>query len=71
MEATFINSVRELWNQSEFYQLLSHICVDFGQHIGIDSSAAVCNSLPKVMRTSDLNSVQESPKCKVQGVKVR
>jgi hypothetical protein len=35
-----------------FYQPLCNVCADFAQHIGIDSSATVCNSLPKV--TEDL-----------------
>jgi hypothetical protein len=52
-----------------FSQPLYHVCADFSQHIGIDSSTAVCNSLPKVTEISDFNSIhlwlQESPKCKV------
>jgi hypothetical protein len=52
-----------------FYQPLYHVCADFSQHTGIDSSTTVCNSLPKVTKISDFNSIhqclQESPKCKV------
>jgi hypothetical protein len=52
-----------------FSQPLYHVCADFSQHIGIDSSTTVCNYLPKVTNISDFNSVhlclQESPKCKV------
>jgi hypothetical protein len=58
-----------------FSQPLYHVCADFAQHIGVDSSTTVCNSLAKVTKISDFNSIhlclQESPKCKVQGVKVR
>jgi hypothetical protein len=58
-----------------FPQPLCHVCADFDQHIGIDSSTTVCNSLPKVTKISDFKSIhlclQEFPKCKVQGVKVR
>jgi hypothetical protein len=50
-------------------QQLYHVCADFAQHIGTDSSTIVCNSLPKVTKISDFNSIhlclQESPKCKV------
>jgi hypothetical protein len=52
-----------------FYQPLYHVCADFAEHIGIDSSTTVCNSLPKVTKISHFNSMhlclQESPKCKV------
>jgi hypothetical protein len=52
-----------------FSQPLYHVCVDFAQHIGIDSSTTVCNSLRKVMKVSDFNAIhlclQESAKCKV------
>jgi hypothetical protein len=41
-----------------FSQPLYHICSNFSQHIGIDSSTAVCNSLPKVTKISDFNSIQ-------------
>jgi hypothetical protein len=34
-----------------------HVCANFSQHIGIDSSAAVCNSLHKVTKISDFNSI--------------
>jgi hypothetical protein len=55
-----------------FSQPLYHICADFAQHIGIDSSKTVCNSLPKVTKISDFNSInlclQESPKCKVSAL---
>jgi hypothetical protein len=48
-----------------FSQPLYHVYVDFAQHIGIDSSTTVCNSLPKVTKISDFNSIhrclQESP----------
>jgi hypothetical protein len=48
---------------------LYHVNADFAQHIGIDSSTTVCNSLPKVMKILDFNSIhpclQDSPKCKV------
>jgi hypothetical protein len=58
-----------------FSQPLYHVCADFVQHIGIDSSTTICNSLPKVTKISDFNSnhlcLQESPKCKVQGFKGR
>jgi hypothetical protein len=33
-----------------FSQPLYHVSVDFDQHIGIDSSTTVCNSLPKVTK---------------------
>jgi hypothetical protein len=52
-----------------FSQPLYHVCSDFAQHIGIDSNTTVCNSLPKVPKISDVNSIhlclQESLKCKV------
>jgi hypothetical protein len=55
-----------------FSQPLYHVCADFSQHIGIDSSTTVCNSLSTVTKTSDFNSVhrclQESPKCKVSAL---
>jgi hypothetical protein len=58
-----------------FSQPRYNVCADFAQHIGIDSSTTVCNSLPKVTKISDFNSIhlclQGSPECKVQGVKVR
>jgi hypothetical protein len=58
-----------------FSQPLFHVCADFAQHIGIDSSTRVCNTQRKVSKISDFNSIhlwlQESPKCEVQGVKVR
>jgi hypothetical protein len=48
-----------------FSQPLYHVCGDFAQHIGIDSGTTVCNSLPKVTKISDFNSIhlclQESP----------
>jgi hypothetical protein len=31
-----------------FSQPLYHVCADFSQHIRIDSSTTVCNSLPKM-----------------------
>jgi hypothetical protein len=40
-----------------FSQPLYRVCADFSQHIGIDSSTTVCNSLPKVTKTSDFNSI--------------
>jgi hypothetical protein len=52
-----------------FSQPLYHVCADFAQHIGIDTSTTACNSLPKVTKILDFNSIQlclqESPKCKV------
>jgi hypothetical protein len=58
-----------------FSQPLYRVFADFAQHIGIDSSTTVCNSLPKVTKILNFNSIQlflqESPKCKVQRVKVR
>jgi hypothetical protein len=52
-----------------FSQPLYHVCADFAQHIGIDSSITFYNSLPKVTKISDFKSIhlclQESPKCKV------
>jgi hypothetical protein len=52
-----------------FSQPLYRVCADFAQHIGIDSSVTVCNSLPKVTKISDFNTIhlrlQESPKFKV------
>jgi hypothetical protein len=55
--------------QYVFSQPLCHVCADFAQHIGIDSSTIVCDSLPKVTKISDFNSIhrclQESPKYKV------
>jgi hypothetical protein len=51
-----------------FSQPLYHVRADFAQHIGMDSSTTVCNSLPKMTMISDFNSVhlclQESTKCK-------
>jgi hypothetical protein len=48
-----------------FSQPFYHVCSDFAQHIGIESSTTVCNSLPMVMKISDFNSLhlclQESP----------
>jgi hypothetical protein len=40
-----------------FSQPLYHVCADFAQHIGIDSSTTVCNSLPKMTKTSEFNSI--------------
>jgi hypothetical protein len=40
-----------------FSQPLYHVCADFVQRIGIDSSTTVCNSLPKVTKISDFNSI--------------
>jgi hypothetical protein len=58
-----------------FSQPPYHVCADFAQHTGIDSSTTVCNSLPKVMKISDFNSIhlclQESPKCKVSTLSSR
>jgi hypothetical protein len=56
-----------------FPQPLYYVRADFAQHIRIDSSTTVCNSLPKVTKIKDFNSIhlQESPKCKVQEVNVR
>jgi hypothetical protein len=55
-----------------FSQPLNHVCADFAQHIGIDSSTTVCNSLPKGTKISDFNTIhlcfQESPKCKVSTI---
>jgi hypothetical protein len=52
-----------------FFQPLYHVCADFAQHIGIDSSTIISNSLPKVTKISDFNSIhlclQEYPECKV------
>jgi hypothetical protein len=52
-----------------FSQPLYNVCGDFAQHIGIDSSTTVSNSLPKVTKISDFDSIhlclQEFPKCKV------
>jgi hypothetical protein len=52
-----------------FSQPLYHVCTYFAQHIGIDSSTTACNSLPRVTKISDFNSIhlclQESPKCEV------
>jgi hypothetical protein len=36
-----------------FSQPLCNVCADFAQHIAIDSSTTVCNSLPKVPKISD------------------
>jgi hypothetical protein len=48
-----------------FSQPLYHVCADFAQRIGVDSSTAVGNSLPKLRKISDYNSIhlclQESP----------
>jgi hypothetical protein len=41
-----------------FSQPLCHICAYFGQHIGTDNSTTVCNSLLKVTKTSDFNSIR-------------
>jgi hypothetical protein len=40
-----------------FSQPLYHVCADFAPHIGIDSSTTVYNSLPKVTKISDFNSI--------------
>jgi hypothetical protein len=52
-----------------FFQPLYHVSADFAQHIGVDSSTTVCNSLPKVTKVSDFKSIhlclQECPKLKV------
>jgi hypothetical protein len=40
-----------------FSQPLYHASADFAQQIGIDSSTTVCNSLPKVTKVSDFNSI--------------
>jgi hypothetical protein len=40
-----------------FSQLLYHVCADFTLHIAIDSSTTVCNSLLKVTKISDFNSI--------------
>jgi hypothetical protein len=52
-----------------FSQPLYHVYADFDEHIGIDNTTTVCNSLPNVTKISDFNSthlcLQESPKCKV------
>jgi hypothetical protein len=40
-----------------FSQPLDHVCADFAQHIWIDSSTTVPNSLPKVTKISDFNSI--------------
>jgi hypothetical protein len=40
-----------------FSQPLYHICADFAQHIGIDSSTTIRTSLPKVTKVSDFNSI--------------
>jgi hypothetical protein len=48
-----------------FSQPLYHVCADFAQHIGIDSSTTVCNSMPEMLKISDFNSIhrclQEPP----------
>jgi hypothetical protein len=48
-----------------FSQRLYHVCVDFAKHIEIDSSTTVCNSLLKVTKIKDFNSIhlclQEPP----------
>jgi hypothetical protein len=36
-----------------FSRPLCHVCADFAQHIGMDSSTTFCNSLPKVTKISD------------------
>jgi hypothetical protein len=41
-----------------FSQLLWHVCADFAQHIAIDSSTTVCNSLPKMTKISDYNRIR-------------
>jgi hypothetical protein len=52
-----------------FSQPLYHVRADFAQRTRINSSTTVCNSLPKVTKITDFNSIhlclQESPKCKV------
>jgi hypothetical protein len=40
-----------------FSQPLYHVCADLAQHIEIDISTTVCNSLPKVTKISDFNSI--------------
>jgi hypothetical protein len=40
-----------------FSAALPCLCVDFAQHIGIDNSTTICNSLPKVTKISDFNSI--------------
>jgi hypothetical protein len=41
-----------------FSQPLYNVCADFAEHIGIDSSTTVCNSLPKVTKISHFNTIQ-------------
>jgi hypothetical protein len=41
----------------EFSQPVYHVCADSAQHIGIGSSTTVSNSLPKVTKISDFNSI--------------
>jgi hypothetical protein len=56
----------------KFSQPLYHICADFAQHMVLNSSTTLCNSLLKVRKVSDFNSIQmclqESPKCKVSAL---
>jgi hypothetical protein len=40
-----------------FSQPLYHVCADFAQHVGIESSTTVRNYLPKVTKISDFNSI--------------
>jgi hypothetical protein len=40
-----------------FSKPLYHVCADFAQHIGIDSSKTAFHSLPKVTKISDFNSI--------------
>jgi hypothetical protein len=40
-----------------FSQQLYDVCANFAQHIGMDGSKTVCNSLPKVTKISDFNSI--------------
>jgi hypothetical protein len=40
-----------------FSQPLCRVRADSAQHIGIDSSTTVCNSLPKVTMISDFNNI--------------
>jgi hypothetical protein len=43
-----------------FSQPLYHVCADFAQHIGIDSSTTVGNSLYEATNISDFNSIQHA-----------
>jgi hypothetical protein len=51
------SSIYSPGHSTQFSQPLYQICAELAQHIGIDSSTRACNSLPKVTKISDFNSI--------------